>query len=40
MAVGVDAAEDHAVFFDEAEAGGGFTGAGEGVGVALRAEEG
>lgn len=37
--MGVAAADEHAVFFDEAEARGGFSGAGEGVFVAGFAEE-
>lgn len=37
--VRVAAADEHAVFFDEAEARGGFSGAGEGVGVGGAAEE-
>lgn len=40
LTVGVAAADYHAVFFDEAEARGGFSGAGEGVFVAGVAEEG
>ncbi len=37
--VRVTAADEHAVFLDEAEAGGGFAGARESVGVSSRADE-